>query len=171
MKYALMFIAGISMFLHISAHATPAGRMPVISTETLSEKPLTLPADLPAEKTLVLIAFEREQQKDIDTWVEGMQLKAGALPWIETPVIDPQNTFFRAVINRGMRGGIPDKALQDKTITLYTERAAFVKAMQLPGGIKTVYAAVVARSGEVLALAEGRYAADKAEVLRAALKP
>jgi hypothetical protein len=36
-----------------------AGRMPTISAENLNEKPFTLPAQLPAERTLVLVAFER----------------------------------------------------------------------------------------------------------------
>jgi hypothetical protein len=166
---SIVFISGISMYVHCAAQAAPAGRMPVIKTETLSEREVTLPADLPGEKTLVLIAFERVQQKNIDTWVNGLKLKESALPWIETPVIDPQNAFFRALINGGMRGGIPDTAMREKTITLYTDRNAFIKAMALNSGVKSIYAAVVSRAGQVLTLAEGDYSAEKAEALLAAL--
>ena len=82
------------------------GRMPIIKAETLNEREVTLPQDLPGVKTLVLIAFEREQQKNVDTWVNGLSLKSNPFAWIETPVIDPKNPIFRAFINSGMRRGI-----------------------------------------------------------------
>jgi hypothetical protein len=162
----------------LTSAQTPAsptlGRMPTIQTESLAEREMTLPRDLPGERTLVLVAFDRVQQKNIDTWIDGMQLKSSAMPWIETPVIDPKNALFRAFINGGMRRGITDPTAREKTITLYTDRIEFSKSMgfaawEKPGIV--VYAAVVDRAGRVLALSEGDYSAEKAKVILDAMNP
>jgi hypothetical protein len=147
------------------------GRMPTVTAESLSEKPFTLPAQLPAERSLVLVAFEREQQTALNTWVAGLNLNDGKLPWIETPVIAKPNALVRAFINGGMRSGIQDTAMRDRTITLYTDPVALRKDMGLSGDGKVVWVLVVDRAGQVHAKAEGVYSADKAKPLLEALRP
>jgi hypothetical protein len=139
--------------------------MPSISAETLSERVLTLPQDLPGEKSLVLMAFEQAQQKNIDSWINGLNLKSGSIAWIETPVIEPKNRLFRAFIQGGMRRGIPEVKDRDRTITLFTPRTAFMSAMGLPAEFNTIYAVVVDRAGNTLAYATGDYSAEKAKNL------
>ncbi len=146
------------------------GRMPTVEAESLSETPMTVPAQLPAERTLVLIAFEREQQTVLNTWVAGLNLTDNKLPWIETPVIGKGYGLIRGFINGGMRRGIQDTALRDRTVTLYTDPVALRKDMGLTGDGKTVWVTVVDRAGQVLARAEGNYSADKAKPLLEALQ-
>jgi hypothetical protein len=147
------------------------GRMPTVEAESLSNIPMTVPTQLPAERTLVLIAFEREQQTVLNTWVAGLNLNDNKLPWIETPVIGKGYGLIRGFINGGMRRGIQDTALRERTITLYTDPVALRKDMGLTGDGKTVWVAVVDRAGLVLARAEGPYTADKAKPLLEALRP
>jgi hypothetical protein len=147
------------------AQTLSLGQMPVIKAQTLNERELTLPQDLPGEKTLVLIAFEREQQKNVNTWIAGMNLGENPFPWVETPVIEPRGSLSRAFIDNGMRIGIRDVGTREKTITLYTDRLAFLKAMGLRGSMETIHAAVVNRAGQVLASAEGDYSKEKEGVL------
>jgi hypothetical protein len=146
-----------------------AGVMPTVNAEALSERKVILPRDLPGERTLVLIAFEREQQKNVDTWVTGLNLTKSSIPWIETPVIDAKNPFVQAMINGGMRTGISDPAMRDRTITLYTSRNQLIEAMKFDSGQSTIYAAVVDRKGKVWATSKGDYSAEKAAPLLAAL--
>jgi hypothetical protein len=156
-----------------SAQNTPAAaapKMPVVEAETLNEKSLALPRDLPGEKTLVLIAFSQAQQKNVDTWIDGMNLNAVNFAWIETPVIDPLYGFFSGFIQNGMRKGIPDLKARERTVTIFTKRADFLIAMGLPASTNTIYAVVVDRAGNILARAEGDFAAQKAIGLLAALK-
>jgi hypothetical protein len=141
------------------------GQMPIIQAETLSERKVTLPQDLPGEKTLALIAFERGQQTNINTWVDGLSLKTTTEPWVEQPVIEPRSSWSRAFIDGGMRMGIRDEAMRNRVITLYTERAAFLKLMGLPDSTRSIYAVVVTRAGQVLAMVEGDYTREKAAVL------
>jgi hypothetical protein len=150
------------------------GRMPIIKAETLLDRKLTLPQDLPAERTLVLIAFEQAQQAIVETWVDGMRLKESLLPWIETPVMDPGDTPTQTRIKRGMLQGVSDQALRDRTIALFTDRIAFYEALGLakPGQTASklgMHAAVIDRAGRVLALAEGDYSKAKADTLISAL--
>lgn len=151
------------------AKMPPAGQMPVIKTQTLNEHEITLPQDLPGEKTLVLIAFDREQQKNVNTWITGMKLGDNPFPWVETPVIEPRDSLSRGFIDASMRMGIRDVAAREKTITLYTDRMAFLKAMGLQSSVETIYVAVVNRAGHVLASADGDYSKEKEAVLVKAL--
>jgi hypothetical protein len=103
-----------------------------------------------------------------------MQLKSSTLRWIETPVIDPKNALFRAFINGGTRRGITDQTAREKTIMLYTVRIEFSKSMgfaawEKPGTVAC--AAVVDRTGCVLALSEGDYSAEKAKEITDAMSP
>jgi hypothetical protein len=140
-------------------------KMSSVDAESLSEKTLILPRDLPGEKTLILIAFARKQQTNIDTWINGMNLKAAKFAWIETPVIDPFYGLFSGFIQRGMRKGIPDAADRERTVTIFTSRADFLKSLGLPDSTDNIYVVVVDRAGNVLAKAEGDYSASKGDSL------
>jgi hypothetical protein len=151
--------------------APAEARMPEISAETLSERKVILPRDLPGERTLVLIAFVGSQQKNIDTWVVGLDLMKSSIEWIEAPVIDKPNALSQSFINGGMRMGIPDPKVRDRTITLYTSRNELIAAMHFKSGQQTIYAAVVDRQGKLWASTEGDYSAERAAPLLAALAP
>jgi hypothetical protein len=167
---ACALIFGLGIHQPRAAHAqNNPGRMPTVSAENLNEKPIVLPAQLPAPKTLVLMAFEREQQTALNTWIDGMGLKDDKLPWIETPVIAKPFGLVRGFIDRGMRRGIPDPAMRERTITLYTDPEELRRVMGLSGDGKQVWVLVVDRSGLVLAQATGNYSADKAKPLLDAL--
>ncbi len=148
-----------------SAQTPPAGQMPLIQAETLTERKVTLPQDLPGEKTLAFIAFERNQQANVDTWKKGLNLQTSTEPWVELPVIGPRGSWSRSFIDGAMRMGVSDEATRNRIITLYIERAPFLKAMGLPDSTKSIYAVIVTRGGQVLASVEGDYTPEKAAIL------
>jgi hypothetical protein len=150
---------------------TPTGRMPTLVAEDLNERPVTLPADLPADKTLVLMGFAIGQQQVLNTWIDGLKLAGSQLPWIETPVVEDRNAFRRGLVNGGMRMGIRDTAVRERTITLFTDPAALRREMGLPGDGKVVLVLVLDRSGQVLGFEQGPYSAEKAQPLLALLTP
>ena len=57
-----------------AADVTPAPRLPVVTGKDLNGKPWTAPADFPADRTLVILGYEQEQQAAIDMWTAGMGL-------------------------------------------------------------------------------------------------
>ena len=151
------------------AQGAAAGQLPITRADSLAEKPLTLPADLPAERTLVLLAFEREQRAALATWKTGLDLAAGKTPWMELIVVGPQNAFVRTMIQRGLRREIAEGPLRDRVVPLFADQEAFAASLGLSP--KTLHVLTVDRAGHVLAHAEGDYAPGKAQALLLSLKP
>jgi len=72
------------------------------------------------------------------------------------------------MIDNGMRGGIPDKAVRAATLCAYIDIPPFAQALQLPS-YDTIYLFLLDRSGEIHWRGQGRFdpqqLADLAAVL------
>jgi hypothetical protein len=148
--------------------AQPSHHFPVTTTKDLAGRSLTLPQDLPGERTILLIAFQREQQKDIDTWVAGLHLSDGALPWLELPVINDPGAFGRWFIDSGMRRGIPDQATWQHVVTVYTRKVDLLAALGITDE-KTIHVLVVDRQGSIIEAISGNFNQPAAMRLQAAI--
>ena len=87
---------------------------------------MALPAGLPGERNVVLIAFRRDQQKLVDSWVPWLEQRAATDPrlrFVELPAIGPQWEPARPVIDCGMAAAIRDQAVRRRTLTVYAESA------------------------------------------------
>jgi hypothetical protein len=149
-----------------------SAKFPDLKASNLESREFNLPQDFGGERNLVLIAFQREQQEQLDTWLKEMtrfQEVDPAFQYYELPTIDKLNAVARWFIDSGMRRGIPDKNARARTITLYIDKQPFEDSLQLRSE-KTVYALLVDRSGSVLWRAEGTFDEAKGESLRRALK-
>lgn len=146
-----------------------SSRFPALTSKDLAGHPVALPEGLPGERTLVLVAFVREQQTDIDGWVAGLNLGAGNIPWLELPVIDNPGAIGRWFIDNGMRRGIENHDTWKHVVTLYTQKAKFKASLGITTEA-TIYAMVVDRHGKVLARVAGPYTAQAAEAIKAALQ-
>ena len=98
-------------------------RFPTVSGRALSGDLVRLPDDLAGRPALLLCAYRRCAQEDIDRWAASV---AGALPGLavyELPII-PSRLWrpFQGWIDGGMRGGVPPD-LWSRTVTLYEEGA------------------------------------------------
>jgi hypothetical protein len=149
----------------------PEGTFPKLIASNLEKQTLSLPEDFAGDPNLLLIAFQREQQANVDTWLRGMK-RFEALPnfhYYELPTIDRLNPIARWFINSGMRRGIPDSNARARTVTLYLDKVAFRKALNLPDE-KQIYAVLVDSSGRVLWRAQGDFDESKAASLEKALR-
>lgn len=93
-----------------------------------------VPAAFSGELNIVAVAFEREQQKDVNTWIdvaEAIMKENASVKFYELPVIYEVNGMYRTWINNGMRSGIPSKTARERTITIYTDREEFTTLMQM----------------------------------------
>ncbi len=97
---------------------------------------------MPGERTVILVAFLRGQQKDLDAWSAALKLSEGTRPWLETPVINKPGPIGQFVINNGMRSGPPDHAVWKHVVSLYTDKRAFVRSLRI-GDENRVYILVV----------------------------
>ncbi|MBI1237902.1 MAG: hypothetical protein GC199_01030 [Alphaproteobacteria bacterium] len=167
-KLLAALLAGFAVGAAGAHAAEESPRIPRIEAEDLNGRDIVIPADIPGERTLVFIAFEQEQQFDVDSWIEGLNLRESELPWLEFPVVTNYGFLFRVFLDNAMRGGIETEEARSHVVTLYTSQEGFRDAAGLPHGDR-IYAAVIDRDGAILALQDGPYTDEKAAPLLAVL--
>lgn len=144
---------------------------PTVKASNLEKRNFTLPGDFEGERNLLLVAFERGQQKDVDTWLREMkrfeEIDPG-LRYYELPTIQKPNAFTRWFIDTGMRHGISDRKARERTITLYLEKGPFLDSLLITDQ-KKIYAFLVDRTGKVLWRSEGVFDETKGASLQSAL--
>jgi hypothetical protein len=149
---------------------------PTLAAFNLEKRAFNLPADFEGENNLLLVAFEREQQKDVDTWLREMKrfetVNSGPgrphFQYYELPTIERPIALTRWFIDSGMRRGIPDRKARERTITLYLDKKPFCEAL-LINDQKTIYEFLVNRNGDILWRSQGAFDETKAASLNAVL--
>jgi hypothetical protein len=137
----------------------PPTRLATAAGRALDGTHYRLPAELPGVVTLVVVAFRQRQQADVDRWIDlAVALGVPPSPYgvtgpmasavVEVPVLGRRYLAARRVIDGGMAAGIADPVVLARTITVYTDPAAFRRAC----GIRTadeVTALLARRDGSV----------------------
>jgi hypothetical protein len=153
------------------AEQTPRPHFPNVQASNLEKREFKLPADFEGERNLLLVAFEREQQKDVDTWLKEMKRFEAIDPgfhYYEMPTIERPMALTRWFIDSGMRRGIPDRKARERTITLYLDKKPFCDALQITDQ-KKIYQFLVDRKGNVLWRSDGLFDETKGASLRGVL--
>ena len=147
--------------------ADTLGRFPTVEGRNLEGRAFRLPEGLAGELNIVLIAFLREQQRDVDSWMPFLAPIAASRPEVkvyELPTLGRGYRVVRSFIDGGMRGGIPDRAVRETTITLYIDKSPFRKSLRLADE-RRIHILVVTRDGRVLWRADGPFDAAAGESL------
>jgi len=142
-------------------------RFPQVTGSNLLRRKVTLPNDLQGELNILFIAFYQWHQALVDSWVPmARQLEQShpGVQFYEIPVIHKMNFLSQTFINEGMRAGIPNQTTRQKTITLYIDKNALRRALEIPNE-DTIWVLVLDRQGNVLWRTEGAYSQEKGEVL------
>ena len=108
---------------------------PRLRGESLSRVRMVVPEDLEGDINLVLVAFRRRHQRDVDRWIDDLgdaEERIEGLRIYEIPLLVRYPRFYRRWIDDGMRSGIPDPDTRDRTITVYTNRRRFLDHVDLP---------------------------------------
>jgi hypothetical protein len=140
---------------------------PTLGGTNLSGRDFTLPRDFEGRLNLVFVAFRREQQAVVDTWLlhaRGLAFRNPELRFYELPTIARGWVLIRPFIDGGMRGGVTEKAARDATITLYTDTERFRRALALPSD-RQVYALLVDDAGRVRWRTEGPFTPSRGAAL------
>lgn len=126
---------------------------------------MALPGDFRADRTLAVVAFQRWHQARVDRWI-ARAVAAGVPPTtrgvtgpipvavVELPVLSIGWRPVRRMIDGGMTAGIGDPDVLARTVTVYTDVAAFQRALAIPNS-DDVHALVVGRDGAILARGHG----------------
>ncbi|HXY19290.1 MAG TPA: hypothetical protein VEH83_04780 [Gemmatimonadales bacterium] len=148
-------------------------RFPAVTGRSLAGRTFHLPGDFEGQRNVVLVAFKRHQQEDVDTWTPHLRPLAAEDPGLriyELPTLGRRYLLMRPIIDGGMRGGIPDSAVRAATITLYINKQPFREALAIPDEDR-IHVILVDRAGRILWRSAGRYTAEAEAELERRLKP
>jgi hypothetical protein len=111
-------------------------RLVAVDGRALDGTPYRLPSQLPADPTVVVVAFKQRQQADVDRWIDlAVELGVPTSPLgadqpmrcavVEVPVLGRRYLPARRLIDGGMSSSIADPVVLARTITVYTDPASF----------------------------------------------
>ncbi len=150
-----------------------AAHFPAVTGRSLTGRTYHLPADLEGERNILLVAFKRHQQEDVDTWtpyLRPLAARDSTLRVYELPTIGRSYGWMRGFIDGGMRRGIPDSSVRAATITLYINKTPFRDTLRIANE-DHIHVLLVDRAGQILWRADGPYTADAMADLQRRLKP
>ncbi len=164
--------AGVGFAAWYPTESSVMGQLPAHSTQSLNRTPVSLPEDLPSDRTLALVTFSRDQRAQAESWIEGLNLASDAtISWVRIPVLgDPDSPTARNDAENRLLGRYTADIERAKMLPMFIDKAAFARATGLHS-TEQAYAVVFNRQGEVLARVQGPYDADKAQTLRETLAP
>jgi len=143
--------------------AVPVSRFPTVTGRSLADRALNFPRDLGGDVNVLVIAFTRAQQADVDTWLPALHALAErhpALRYYELPTLGRSMRLIRGVIDGGMKRGIADTATRARTVTLYLDKDAFRRALAIRDE-RSIVVLAVTRAGDVLWRADGRHTPER----------
>jgi hypothetical protein len=142
-------------------------RFPAMTGIDLMGEERPLPDSFKGDLNIVTLAFEREQQENVNTWIphaEKMEEEYKNVRFYEVPLIYEMNMVMRSWVNNGMRSGIPDEEARERTITVYTDRNKFLNMMNMQ--TETIYTLLLDSDGTILWRAKGDATDEKLQELR-----
>ena len=170
-----LWLAAVGLALALAfvspTDALVMGRLPAFMSHMLAGRFITVPEDLPAERTLALITFKRTQKEHADSWVDGLNLKNDpSIKWIRMPVVnDPGTPEGREEIQARLLGRYAAEDERANLLPVFVDRNNFVRSAGL-SGVEQAVVVVLNRQGDVLARVEGAFDETKAANLRETLR-
>ena len=138
-------------------------KFPQVAGKDLNGVSHIIPEKLEGKLNFLVVAFQQWQVRPIETWVPFLQTLVTEHPQIqfyELPTLRKFNVFSQWIIDSGMRGGIHDKVMRARTITLYIDKSEFTKALDIPTE-DTIYLFLVDCDGNILWRDTGVFSEEK----------
>jgi len=124
-------------------------RFPEVVAESLAGTQESIPDSARGKITLVAVAFLRESQAQLDSWLEPFIERFGSrndFMFYEVPMISAGYKFMRFMIDGGMRAGIPNKKHRH-VVTMYGDVEKYKNALNIDP--RFGHAFVLDRSGTI----------------------
>ena len=146
----------------------PQGRFPSVAGVALSGERVRFPEDTMGAPALLLCAYRRGAQTDIDRWAAFAGRELPRLAVFELPII-PALVWrpLQGLIDGGMRGGVP-RAQWTNVVTLY-EQGAKARTFIGDGGGNRAQVVLLDAAGVVAFHDAGGFHESSARRLAAAL--
>ena len=146
-------------------------RFPHLAARDLEGRSLELPDAFSGASNLVIVAFRREQQAMVDSWVAWWEAIAAEYPSLrcyEIPVIATRWSPARPVIDGGMAQAVRAQEARRRTLTVYTDVRRVTDALAIDA-TDTVTVLLVDADGRLRWRTTGPVSEHSGSELRAAL--
>ena len=103
----------------------PSLAFPRVAARDLEGRDVVLPDAFTGERNVVIVAFQRQHQALVDSWVPWLEERVAADPGLrfyELPTIGRLWAPVRNVIDGGMAAAIVDPVVLRRTLTVYGDR-------------------------------------------------
>ena len=120
---------------------------PEVKDDSLANTRVSLPDAARGKVTLIAVAFLRESQSQLDSWLEPFGKKFAnnqKFTFYEVPMLAGAYKAMRPMIDGGMRAGIPQEKHKN-VVTMYGDVEKYIKALNLD--IRSGYAFLLDREG------------------------
>ena len=128
---------------------------PEVKSKSLAKQIEIIPDSAKGKVTLVAVAFLRESQSQLDSWLEPFIKEFGNnkdFMFYEIPMISGGYKFMRFVIDGGMRSGIPEPK-HKHVVTMYGDVEKYINELGLDPSFG--YAFLLDNKGHIQWQAEG----------------
>ena len=150
----------------------PPSHFPVVEGKRLDDAEVRFPHDLPADATLLIVAFQDDMDPLSDQWARLGDRIAEAhgdrFAVLEVPVVNSKLKLLGGLATMGIRGQVDTDAERSRTVPIYADVKAFRKALQVKTGDVTPF--LVARDGRIAWRGQGEIDMDEVTELEAAVE-
>ena len=144
---------------------------PTVTGSNLLREKQRVPQDFKGRLNLVFIAFQQWQQMEVDSWMptaSELEAQFNDLRYYELPTLDKRDFLYRLFLNEGMRAGIPNAKARQRTITLYLDKTAFRRTLEMPEE-QHIYILLLDQQGNEFFRARSSYQPEHETALRVVL--
>ncbi len=130
---------------------------PTVTGSNLERRRMILPSGFAGSLNLVILAFWQRHQALVDSWMplaSELEQRYSGFAAYELPVIQSRSRLSQWFIDSGMRAGISDQRVRERTITLHLDKPPFLDSLDIVDD-GTIHAIVVDQTGQVLWRAAG----------------
>ena len=151
----------------------PETRFPSIEGKALTGDKFLAPEDFNKAHNLLLVAFQRTQQEDVDTWIPRLERVEDTnedFAFYEFPILPEMNAVARWFIYQGMRGGISQERARARTVTFHLDKERFKEQL----GIESedlIQIFLADSTGVIIWRESGIWSEEKEEELLRVLSP
>jgi hypothetical protein len=146
---------------------------PEVEARNLLGTDVALPQAFEGERNVVLVAFRRNHQDLVDSWLPWLEQRAANDPQLrfyEIPMIGRIWAPARPFIDGGMASSIKDPVVLARTLTIYGDLGKVTGPLSIRDR-STISVFGLERDGSVVWRGTGAYSADLSAALAAALWP
>lgn len=139
---------------------------PSVPVRDLEGRPLVTPSCFTGSPNVVIVAFRREHQRLVDSWIPWLEDTQRALPnlrFYEVPAISGTWKPVRRFIDGGMAQAIKDPTVLQRTLTYYGDLSLLTSPLQITD--RNDIHVLCVSDGVVLAHSTGEFTTSNAQSL------